>query len=335
MKSPLTGKEMHLEREPRELEFRKEPFSVIYHYYLCAGTGEQFTDDALDNLNLNQVYNQYRAKYGIPFVDEIKKIREKYGLSAAKMSDVLGLGANVYRQYEAGEMPSVSTGRLIRMAEDPKEFLKLLEIGRNALEPHEYERVLRKVHHAMDSWQQLDEHIEQWLFETKLPNIFNGYRMPCLDKIGRMVSFFADRNKPFLTALNKLMFYADFGHFKKYGTSISGLYYHAIQKGPVPNNYGGIYNQLVNSGYIKLEEIGFRDFVGEQYLCADKAKAELVEDLFSPSEIDTLKNVAERFYGLNTRQIVEISHQEEAWQHNIGDYGRINYVYAFRLKQIN
>ena len=129
MKSPVTGKEMRLMKESRTLDFRREAFPVIYHYYLCQDSKEQFTDDELDNLNLNQVYNQYRARYGIPFIEEIRKIRDKYGLSAAKMSEVLGLGANVYRQYEAGEMPSVSTGRMIRMAEDPKEFFLIFLRG--------------------------------------------------------------------------------------------------------------------------------------------------------------------------------------------------------------
>ena len=334
MKSPVTGKEMRLMKESRTLDFRREAFPVIYHYYLCQDSKEQFTDDELDNLNLNQVYNQYRARYGIPFIEEIRKIRDKYGLSAAKMSEVLGLGANVYRQYEAGEMPSVSTGRMIRMAEDPKEFFRLLEMGKNALDEHEYQRVLKKVNHAIQELNQLDEKIEFWLFETTQPNIFTGFKMPSMDKIGRMVAFFADRNKPFLTALNKLMFYADFGHFKRYGTSISGLMYHAIQKGPVPNNYGGIYNHLVNTGIVRIEEVEFREFVGEQFLCTDKKHAILSDDIFAETEMEILKAVVSLFKGMNTRQIVEVSHKEEAWKQNVDEKERISYVYGFRLDQI-
>lgn len=334
MKSPVAGKEMKLQREFRTLQYRKEPFEVVFHYYWCTDSNEQFTTTELDNLNLLQVHNQYRAKYAIPFVDEIKAIRNKYDLSAAKMSVILGFGANVYRNYEGGEMPSVSTGRMIRMAEDPREFLRILDFARNALDEDDYSKVQRKIYHALNEEGKGQAQIEQWLFQTKLPTIYNGYRMPDLEKVGRMVAFFAGRNKPFLTALNKLMFYADFLHFKKCGAGISGLYYHAIQKGPVPNNYGGIYNCLVNDGYIKIEEVEFKDFVGEQFLCANKEKAELSESLFSTTEIETLKQVAQRFKGMNTRQIVEVSHTEKAWQHNVDDHGRINYAYGFVLKQI-
>ncbi len=81
------------------MDFRKETFQIQFQYYLCKDTGEQFTDDELDEVNTNQVYNQYRAKYGIPFPDEIKAIREQYGLPANKMAEILGLGVNVYRNY--------------------------------------------------------------------------------------------------------------------------------------------------------------------------------------------------------------------------------------------
>lgn len=90
MKSPFTGGEVTLQKEMRTLNFRKGPFPVWFQYYVCKDTGEQFTDEELDEVNTNQVYNQYRAKYGIPFLDEKKATREQYGLSANKMSEILG-----------------------------------------------------------------------------------------------------------------------------------------------------------------------------------------------------------------------------------------------------
>ncbi len=125
MKSPITGKEMKMMQKNDKIDFRKESFEILFHYYLCEDSNEIFTDATLDTLNLNQAYNQYREKYKIPFPDDIKDIRMKYGLSAAKMADILGFGTNVYRQYEAGEVPNVSNARLIELAKDPEEFKKL------------------------------------------------------------------------------------------------------------------------------------------------------------------------------------------------------------------
>src|SRR6266516_22227 len=94
MKSPVTGKEMQLQRELTTLPFRKEEFSIVYHFYLCKDSGERFTDEKLDTINQIQVHNQYREKYGIPFPEEIKSVREKYKVSASKISEILGFGAN-------------------------------------------------------------------------------------------------------------------------------------------------------------------------------------------------------------------------------------------------
>ncbi|MCD8555331.1 MAG: hypothetical protein LRY59_01565, partial [Bacteroides graminisolvens] len=108
MKSPFTGGNVALQQENSELMFRKEKFQYVHLYYQCEDTKERFTTTEIDELNLSQVYNQYRVKYGIPFPDEIKRIRQMYELSASKMSEILGFGDNQYRLYENGDMPSVS-----------------------------------------------------------------------------------------------------------------------------------------------------------------------------------------------------------------------------------
>lgn len=57
---------MKLTQEQDVLTYRKEKFNVSYHFYLCEDSGERFTDDELDGINMTQVYNQYREKYRIP-----------------------------------------------------------------------------------------------------------------------------------------------------------------------------------------------------------------------------------------------------------------------------
>lgn len=332
MKSPFTGGEAELKKEPRVLEYRKDSFEIWYHYYQCVDSGEQFTTTEIDTLNINQVHNKYRERYGIPFADEIRDIREKYGLSATKMSEVLGLGINVYRNYEAGEMPSVATGRLIRLAQVPDEFSRLLEMSKNALEPTEYERVKKKLNAVRHGGEEIDELTKKLLFAHSLPNIHTGYRVPDLKRIGAMIRCFAAWNRPFTTALNKLMFYADFCHFKEFGNSISGISYKALPKGPVPENYGSIYNYAVGHDFVQVEEIAFKDFVGDQFFI-DGAVVE--EDLpFSATELRVLHKVSGRFKGKTTREIVDISHEEPAWMDNADECGRISYEYGFALKNI-
>lgn len=329
MKSPFTGGKAVLQKEARVLEYRKESFTVVYNFYVCEDSHEQFTTTQLDILNLNQIHNKYRAKYGIPFTDEIRNIREKYGLSAAKMSEVLGLGTNVYRQYEAGEMPSVATGRLIRMAEDPREFIKLVNLGRNAFEPHEFDKVLKKIHQSHNNQEDtFESQLERYALGATYPNMFNGYRTSRLEKVGLMVRYLAKQLKPYTTALNKLMFYADFSHYQQHGFSISGLTYKAIQWGPVPENYGTLYNHLVNTAWVKLQV----KEQGERFFWNDPVELITQDNIFSHEEISTMQAIVKRFRNIPTREIVRISHEEAAWQNNASEKDIINYEYSFELK---
>ena len=145
MKSPITGGEARLCEEPRELTYRNGTYSYVYRYYVCKDTGVKFTDTALDTENMEQVYQQYRQRYGIPSPQEILATRKRYGLSAAKMSEILGLGANQYRLYESGEMPSQAIGKMLRSIETPAVFLGYIENARQQMPQSEYDKISNKV----------------------------------------------------------------------------------------------------------------------------------------------------------------------------------------------
>lgn len=126
IKSPFTGGQVELLESPAKTLFRKEEYSYTEYTYRCIDTGRTFTTDELDDKSLRQVYDQYCEKHGIPNAEEIKQIREKYGLSALAMSSILGLGENQYRLYEDGAIPSESTGKLIKLISDKQNMTSLL-----------------------------------------------------------------------------------------------------------------------------------------------------------------------------------------------------------------
>jgi transcriptional regulator with XRE-family HTH domain len=327
----MTNNNLTLQKKSCTLEFRKEKFQIVYHNLINQNTGEEFTNEALDELNLAQVHNQYRSKYGIPFIDEIKAIKEQYGLSAAKISEILGLGPNIYKNYENGEMPSVTTGRLIQLAKDPQEFKKLIALSKNDLEPIELAKINKKVEAQLQNWNDFEEKLEEYLFGPKLPSLHNGYKIPALQKLGTMVKYFAQQLQPFTTKMNKLLFYADFLHYSRTGFSITGLTYIAITHGPVPQNYGSIYDRLFTTGIVALAEVDFNDFTGEKFTNTGNSPD---MELFTPTELKAILDVEKQLGNLNTNQIITKSHNENAWQQNVDNFGRISYDYGFELKGV-
>lgn len=326
-KSPFTGGKVALKTERKEFEFRKSKFEIIYHYYVCEDTREEFTDTQTDELNLVQVYNQYREKEGIPFPPEIRGIRQKYGVSAAKMSLILGFGTNMYAKYEAGEMPSISNGRMIKGCDDVNTFRNYV-LNCTDIDEKDRGKILKNI----DKIPAYDKFAEDWLakmlFDWNNNGKENGYTALSIDKVKQVVLYFADLSKPFITKMNKLLFYADFLHYKRFGYSITGLNYIAIDKGPVPKRYSTLYDQ---AEIIRKEEIIFPNgSAGEQLV--PKKNSEFDVSLFSESEISVLEEVGTKLKDMKTNDIVTLSHQEAAWIENEQQHKPISYDYAFFLK---
>lgn len=334
MKSPITGLEMKLTKEQRSMIFRKETFDIIFHYYQCEDSGEQFTSAALDELNMNQVYNQYRDKFNIPFPDEINNIRGKYGLSASKMSEILGFGVNSYRQYEAGEIPSVANAKLIQMVDDPQNFMEMTALCGTLDEKARVKYIQKAIFLAEEKKRNIfNINFKEYLLGNHLADIYSGYRNPNFEKITEMVVYFSDKLSPFKTKMNKLLFYADFLMFKQSCFSISGMRYKAIDMGPVPINFQSIFEYLANKDEIDIFTTEFpQGYIGEQFK-AKNGRPFRVE-LFSENELNVLEKVATVFKPTSTNEMIEISHLEEAWKKNEKNKSVISYEYAFDLNQM-
>ena len=318
-----------------KLTFRKEAFEITYHYFLCEETGEQFTSDELDAINQIQVHNLYREKYGIPFAEEIKEIRNKYKVSANKMSDILGMGANTYRLYEDGEIPSVSNGRLILAIRHPKDFIQQVEASAHLLSEKETKKYIDTACTLLeaDKKHPWDILVTRRIFAQERPNEFTGYSVPNLHKVIQVINYFSQRKKElFKTKLNKLLFYADFGYYKRSGFSITGINYRAIPMGPVPAEYDKMYNKLCDDELLTINHIAFNN---GQYGEAILGTQAFDDSLFSPAEMQVLEQVSSRFLELKTSQVVEISHEEEAWINNKEAKNLISYQkFAFDLKNL-
>jgi putative zinc finger/helix-turn-helix YgiT family protein len=324
MKSPITGKEMRLVKEPQQLTFRKEQFTVVYHYYLCEESGEHFTNDKLDTINTNQAYNQYREKYGIPFPDQIRAIRKKYNVSASKMSEILGFGPNTYRLYEAGDIPSISNGRLILSINQPEEFIRQVDASSHILTAKEVTK-LREYARVIEQQERADIWYRTFVMN---PTEFSGYKALNLEKIGNVISYL-DKMELFKTKLNKLLFYVDFYMYQHVGYSITGIEYRAIPYGPVPKDYDHLYLKLQEESRISIVEVAFDN---GNYGELIKSTLEVDNEALSETEVAVLDKVIDTFKWNTTKEIVEISHKEAAWKDNKDDRKIISYQkYAFGL----
>ena len=273
-----------------------------------------WTTTEMDEANIFQVYNQYRVKHGIPFPDEISGLREHYGLSAAKMSQILGFGINQYRMYEDGEVPSVSNARTIIAAREKEVFMSFVEASKSEMSEQEYQRIRKKVKAANGDYKPIVQ-----------PSEYTGFRSLSTDKVANVVRLIISTiGSTFVTKMNKLLFYADFIHYKKHGYGITGITYKALPFGPVPERWGTIYSSL--SG-IDMEE-----FVYPSGQSGVKLEAiENTDNILNESELSTVEKVCTLFSNMSAGEISQTSHLEKGWIENKDTRASISYQDAFAL----
>ena len=327
MTSPFTGGMAVLHSEPSTLVYRKETFRYVHQFYECQDSHERFTTSELDEANLAQVTNQYRAKYGIPFPDEIKRIRQHYALSATKMSEILGFGENQYRLYENGDMPSEANGKLLMSIMNPEIFRSFVENARGQFSEEEFAKIMSK----SEAWNKTKypPYVMEYMFQYVRRSVYNGFATQSIDKLKNILLYYIEKeNAVFFTKMNKLLFYTDFLSYRMTGKAMTGLSYRAIAHGPVPIRWDRIYS-FYNEIDQEIEQ--FSD--GRE---GTKLVSHLSPDMsdFGDDELMMLDYVYQRFKNETPTQISETSHHEEAWKQYLNSDRLISFEMAFCLKAI-
>ena len=122
----------------------------------------------------------------------------------------------------------------------------------------------------------------------------------------------------------KLLFYADFSHFKNYSVSITGARYARLPYGPVPDQFERWLVALtMDDEGVQKEEDWNKDYPGELYV----SNASLDSSIFTPSELKILASVKENFLSYTAKQISDLSHNEKGYQET-ENAQLISYSYA-------
>ena len=328
MKSPFTGGEVILLADTRKAVFRKEEYEYTYLCYQCVDTGEIFTTTQMDTVNTAQIYNCYRTEHGIPFPDEIKEMRSRYGLSASKMSKILGFGDNQYRLYENGEIPSIANGRVLKAIQSPRTFATFVDAAKGVLSDEEYGRIRKRLEEYEDK-KLADEFIYHLIYGDSGRSKYNGYAMLSVSRLKNVMLFFIERFKGvFVTQMNKLLFYTDFLSYRENGQAMTGLSFKAIQYGPVPERWDRVYGLIDDIFQVEVETRNGN--VGS------KLVSDISCDLsgFTDEQLTVLEKVYNAFKGDSPTVISQKSHKEAAWIENSSTHSFIDFKYAFSLKEI-
>lgn len=329
MKSPFTGKEMLRKFEPSTWRFRGEDIPYIKEYWECVDTGERFTTTAGDSAGFLQVTNHYRYVHGIPFTDEIINLRKRYEISAVKMSKILGMGDNQYRNYENGDVPNESNGKLIRSVFNPLVMSEMLNSSPEILTTNGARQLIKHLDEIISQKERNKraEYEENRVFQVDRGPL-NGFAPRSLERLKNLLFYILGKvDHVWTTKMNKILFYIDFVSYRDRGVSISGLSYRALDFGPVPDRWDRIYSEFDEIFQVPTP---VRSSVGMVLITEHIADL----SLFSPEEIQVIDSICEKLGNMSVRHISELSHIEYAWQKKQGDHAQMDFQDAFWLRAL-
>lgn len=111
------------------------------------------------------------------------------------------------------------------------------------------------------------------------------------------------------TKLFKLLYYADFDHFEKYGTPISGETYVRYEHGPFPQHGEGTLKKLQERETIRIEHVLVGNYL--QFTFQPLVESDLA--VFSSLELKTLIDVMQKWERHNAYEMVSATHGEAPW----------------------
>jgi len=101
--------------------------------------------------------------------------------------------------------------------------------------------------------------------------------------------------------------------------------------GPVPENFDSIFEYAATEAFVDITYTEFKnDTIGEQFTRSGSHSFD--KSLFIESELLVMDFVCERFRSMQTKEIINISHEERGWLDNNKEKRKISYDYAFDLK---
>ena len=311
---------------------RGEPIEIDAEIIVCQECGTKIFDEERDSRNLEKAYNLYREKHGLLSPNEIRTIREKYGLSQRALSRLLGWGEITIHRYESGAVQDNVHNSTLRLVEDPQNMQKFFKANRSKLPPYIATRLERRIADFLKEDKEQDFQISfERLASHKHIDLTSGFKEYDLEKYKNMILYLVKRLDSVLKVkLNKLLWYCDFLHFKETSVSISGSQYLRFQYGPVPNNYDLITDIMQREGLLDKNEPLFqtKDGIvpGDEFV----ASIEPDKSLFSEQEIKVMDFIADTFRNDTSTGIMNKSHEEVACQ-KTKDRDIISYEYAKEL----
>ena len=306
------GKEVETRIITRQETFKVcgEDITIDAQILVCAECGEELFCEELDSATLVNAYNEYRRKHKLLLPDEIKKIREQYGLSQRSFAKLLNWGDKTICRYENGSVQDKAHNSLLLFLREPENMRTYLTENEIALDERQKAKLLDTVEKIeQDTESRVGRRFLE-LYFSKTPCEENGFKGFDYEKLCAMVLFFSHKSSELLkTKLMKLLNYSDMIFYKENGISISGLKYAHLPYGPVPENFDILLGRMTADHIAHIEVVYDNGYEKHQVI----SECDFPDGVLSEEELDVLERIYVKFKDFGSVDISNYSHKEKGY----------------------
>ena len=308
----VCGKEVETKIITRQETFKVcgEDITIDAQVLVCAECGEELFCEELDSATLVNAYNEYRRKHKLLLPDEIKKIREQYGLSQRSFAKLLNWGDKTICRYENGSVQDKAHNSLLLFLREPENMRTYLTENEIALDERQKTKLLDTVEKLeQDTKYRVGRRFFESFF-SRIPCEENGFKGFDYEKLCAMVLFFAHKSSELLkTKLMKLLNYSDMIFYKENGISMSGLKYAHLPYGPVPENFDMLLGKM-NADHIAHIEVFYDNGYEKHQVIPER---DIPEGVLSEEELEVLERIYIKFKDFGSVDISKYSHKEKGY----------------------
>lgn len=127
------------------LKVRGENIEVTSKIYYCPEGVHYFYGVTDEEEKFQIAYREYRKRKGLLQPEEIKKIREQYGLSQKSFARLLDWGDITIHRYESGAIQDTVHNDFLLLIKDFDNFKKYFDTKKNFIEPEIARKVEEKI----------------------------------------------------------------------------------------------------------------------------------------------------------------------------------------------
>ena len=282
-------------------------YQEIHEY--CEETDCLTTTSEMISNNDIAMKDAYRRQKGLMTSGEIKELRNQYQISQTELAALLGWGAKTITRYETYQVQDMAHDNILkRLQQDPQWFMELLENRQANMTERRYLKYFNAARKRCSL--RMNQYTEKMIRNLYIGDSICKQNMGNTDlsveKIEETMNYMASKDVAslYLLKMVKLLWYADYLHYKRNRQSITGLAYRVQKLGVVPIGY----EYLTTLSHVHCEEQEMGDGIGHLFLAVEK----FVPKHLTKQELECIDEVLERFGNRTCQEMSKTMEREVA-----------------------